>query len=113
MILATCGNRAARLAVPKTTKGSNASRIYRHVNSGFILQLIVLNGIFNTDELSDNNREANSERPAPATDRRDILKMAGAGHVDLYDRVNLIRWDRLTSFFSKHLTQTQIQAQIS
>ncbi|OTP72232.1 hypothetical protein [Caballeronia sordidicola] len=30
----------------------------------------------------------------------------GAGHVDLYDRVNLIPWVKLTSFFSKHLTQT-------
>jgi fermentation-respiration switch protein FrsA (DUF1100 family) len=27
----------------------------------------------------------------------------GAGHVDLYDRVNLIPWDRLTSFFTQHL----------
>ncbi len=29
----------------------------------------------------------------------------GAGHVDLYDRVNLIPWAKLTSFFNKHLAQ--------
>ena len=27
----------------------------------------------------------------------------GAGHVDLYDRVDLIPFDKLTSFFSQHL----------
>lgn len=27
----------------------------------------------------------------------------GAGHVDLYDRVNLIPFDQLTSFFTEHL----------
>jgi fermentation-respiration switch protein FrsA (DUF1100 family) len=27
----------------------------------------------------------------------------GANHVDLYDRVNLIPWDKLTSFFTEHL----------
>ena len=29
--------------------------------------------------------------------------MPGAGHVDLYDRVNLIPWDKLEAFFSQHL----------
>ena len=29
--------------------------------------------------------------------------MPGAGHVDLYDRVNLIPWDKLESFFNRHL----------
>jgi fermentation-respiration switch protein FrsA (DUF1100 family) len=28
----------------------------------------------------------------------------GAGHVDLYDRVDLIPFDKLTSFFKQHLT---------
>jgi uncharacterized protein len=27
----------------------------------------------------------------------------GAGHVDLYDRVNLIPFDKLTSFFTRNL----------
>jgi uncharacterized protein len=29
----------------------------------------------------------------------------GAGHVDLYDRVNLIPWDTLTAFFREHLAK--------
>ena len=29
--------------------------------------------------------------------------MPGAGHVDLYDRVNLIPCDKLESFFNRHL----------
>ena len=31
------------------------------------------------------------------------LLLDGAGHVDLYDRVNLIPWDKLEAFFSRHL----------
>ena len=30
--------------------------------------------------------------------------VSGAGHVDLYDRTNLIPWSKLTSFFNRHLT---------
>ena len=29
--------------------------------------------------------------------------MTGAGHVDLYDRVNLIPFEKLNAFFAKHL----------
>ena len=29
--------------------------------------------------------------------------MPGAGHVDLYDRVNLIPFDKLTTFFRNNL----------
>jgi fermentation-respiration switch protein FrsA (DUF1100 family) len=29
----------------------------------------------------------------------------GAGHVDLYDRVDLISWDELQSFFEENLDQ--------
>jgi fermentation-respiration switch protein FrsA (DUF1100 family) len=36
-------------------------------------------------------------------ERRELLKFAG--HVDLYDRVNLIPWDKLASFFQQHLGQ--------
>ena len=41
--------------------------------------------------------------------KRSILAMIlayvvpGAGHVDLYDRVELIPWDKLASFFTQHL----------
>ena len=52
---------------------------------------------------------------ANLSDRRESLKMAGTGmapaglfvpgtgHVDLYDRVTLIPFDKLTSFINKHL----------
>ena len=35
--------------------------------------------------------------------RRNSYIVPNAGHVDLYDRVNLIPWDKLTSFFTEHL----------
>ena len=38
-------------------------------------------------------------RTAPHT----LHVVPGAGHVDLYDRVSLIPWDKLTSFFTQHL----------
>lgn len=38
-----------------------------------------------------------------AAEPKELHIVPGAGHVDLYDRVNLIPWDKLTAFFSKHL----------
>jgi hypothetical protein len=38
-----------------------------------------------------------------AAQPKEIYIVPGAGHVDLYDRVDLIPWDKLTTFFSKHL----------
>lgn len=34
---------------------------------------------------------------------KELYIVPGAGHVDLYDRVDLIPWDKLTTFFTKHL----------
>lgn len=38
-----------------------------------------------------------------AAEPKELHIVPGAGHVDLYDRVTLIPFDKLTSFFSKHL----------
>jgi hypothetical protein len=38
-----------------------------------------------------------------AAEPRELHVVPGAGHVDLYDRVDLIPWDKLTSFFTQHL----------
>lgn len=38
-----------------------------------------------------------------ASEPRELYIVPGAGHVDLYDRVDLIPWDKLTSFFTRHL----------
>jgi len=40
---------------------------------------------------------------ARATEPKELYVVPGAGHVDLYDRANLIPWDKLTSFFTQHL----------
>jgi fermentation-respiration switch protein FrsA (DUF1100 family) len=34
---------------------------------------------------------------------KELYYVKGAGHVDLYDRVNLIPFDKLDSFFKKNL----------
>jgi fermentation-respiration switch protein FrsA (DUF1100 family) len=34
---------------------------------------------------------------------KELFIIPSAGHVDLYDRVNLIPFDKLTSFFRTHL----------
>lgn len=34
---------------------------------------------------------------------KELMVVPGAGHVDLYDRVNLIPWDKLNAFFHKNL----------
>ncbi|MBD9391036.1 alpha/beta hydrolase [Acidovorax sp. ACV01] len=38
-----------------------------------------------------------------AAEPKELYIVPGAGHVDLYDRVTLIPWDKLTAFFGKHL----------
>lgn len=38
-----------------------------------------------------------------AAEPRELFIVKGAGHVDLYDRVNIIPFDKLTSFFTQHL----------
>ncbi len=38
-----------------------------------------------------------------APEPTELFIVPGAGHVDLYDRVNVIPWDKLTSFFSRSL----------
>ena len=59
--------------------------------------------------------------------RRNLLKLSGAGvaagvvsvidasaqqagHVDLYDRVSLIPWDKLQSFFGTHLAGAKVRS---
>jgi uncharacterized protein len=38
-----------------------------------------------------------------AAEPKELVWVAGADHVDLYDRVKLIPFDRLTAFFRQHL----------
>ncbi|MFF4082712.1 alpha/beta hydrolase [Streptomyces sp. NPDC001777] len=38
-----------------------------------------------------------------APEPKELHIVTGAGHVDLYDKVDLIPWDRLTGFFDKNL----------
>lgn len=40
---------------------------------------------------------------AKAAEPKELHLVAGAGHVDLYDRVDLIPWDKLQAFFNQHL----------
>ena len=39
-----------------------------------------------------------------ASEPKELFVVPNAGHVDLYDRVNLIPWDKLTAFFTERLT---------
>jgi fermentation-respiration switch protein FrsA (DUF1100 family) len=38
-----------------------------------------------------------------APEPKELHIVAGAGHVDLYDKVDLIPWNRLTGFFDQNL----------
>ena len=42
---------------------------------------------------------------ARASQPKELYVVPGAGHVDLYDRGNLIPWDRRTSVFTQHLAE--------
>jgi len=49
------------------------------------------------------SREFSEEAYKLAGEPRELLVIPGAGHVDLYDRVNLIPFDKLTTFFRNNL----------
>ena len=49
------------------------------------------------------SREFSEDAYQRAAEPKELHWVPGAGHVDLYDRVTLIPWDKLTAFFGKHL----------
>lgn len=49
------------------------------------------------------SREFSEDAYRLAAGPKEMVWVPGAGHVDLYDRVNLIPWGKLTSFFTQHL----------
>jgi fermentation-respiration switch protein FrsA (DUF1100 family) len=49
------------------------------------------------------SREFSEDAYRLAAEPKELFIVPGAGHVDLYDRVNLIPWSKLTAFFNKHL----------
>ncbi|WP_107503123.1 alpha/beta hydrolase [Streptomyces geranii] len=49
------------------------------------------------------SREFSHEAHRLAAEPKELVTVDGAGHVDLYDRVNLIPFDKLTSFFRDNL----------
>ncbi|MGH8865903.1 MAG: alpha/beta hydrolase [Burkholderiales bacterium] len=58
--------------------------------------------LFITGETA-HSREFSEEAYRLAGLPKELVVVPGAGHVDLYDRVNLIPFDKLTSFFNQHL----------
>jgi fermentation-respiration switch protein FrsA (DUF1100 family) len=49
------------------------------------------------------SREFSEEAYKLAAEPKELVIIPGAGHVDLYDRVNLIPFDKLQTFFAQHL----------
>lgn len=52
---------------------------------------------------SAHSREFSEDAYKRAAEPKELYIVPGAGHVDLYDRVNMIPFDKLTSFFTQHL----------
>lgn len=49
------------------------------------------------------SREFSEDAYARAVEPKELFRGRGANHVDLYDRADLIPWDYLQSFFTRHL----------
>jgi len=49
------------------------------------------------------SKEFSEDAYKRAAEPKELLYVPGAGHVDLYDKVELIPFDRLETFFKKHL----------
>jgi fermentation-respiration switch protein FrsA (DUF1100 family) len=50
-----------------------------------------------------NSRYFSEDAYQRAVDPKELYIVPGAGHVDLYDRADMIPWDKLTSFFTQNL----------
>lgn len=55
---------------------------------------------------SAHSREFSEAAYAAAAEPKELVIVPGAGHVDLYDRVDLIPWDTLRSFFARNLAES-------
>ncbi|RZJ62622.1 MAG: alpha/beta hydrolase [Acidovorax sp.] len=53
------------------------------------------------------SREFSEDAYKRAAEPKELHYVPGAGHVDLYDRVTLIPWDKLASFFDRHLIKAR------
>jgi fermentation-respiration switch protein FrsA (DUF1100 family) len=49
------------------------------------------------------SKEFSEDAYKRADEPKELVWVKGAGHVDLYDRVDLIPFDKLSSFFDQHL----------
>lgn len=49
------------------------------------------------------SREFSEDAYQRAAEPKELYYVPGAGHVDLYDRMNLIPWGKLAAFFTRHL----------
>lgn len=56
-------------------------------------------------EADAHSREFSEDAYKRAAEPKDLYIVPNTGHVDLYDRVNLIPWEKLTSFFNQHLSR--------
>lgn len=54
------------------------------------------------------SKEFSEEAYRLAGQPKELVIVPGAGHVDLYDRVNLIPWDKLNAFFRNNLAYAHI-----
>jgi len=54
------------------------------------------------------SKEFSEEAYKLAGEPKELLVVPGAGHVDLYDRTDLIPFDKLTSFYKKNLEQARL-----
>jgi len=51
------------------------------------------------------SKEFSEDAYKRAGEPKELYWVSGAGHVDLYDRENMIPWEKLTSFFTKNLAK--------
>jgi fermentation-respiration switch protein FrsA (DUF1100 family) len=51
------------------------------------------------------SREFSEDAYEAAAEPKELVWIPGAGHVDLYDRVDLIPFGRLTEFFQQNLSE--------
>jgi len=98
--------RAPRGAHPRATTAMNVSGdpSYLHFRPFGHVDMISPRPVLLIAGENAHSRFFSEQAIAKAAEPKELFIVPGAGHVDLYDKVDLIPWDKLESFFDRHLS---------
>lgn len=97
---------------PRSVGGFTITSSLSHINAGALAHLQDISPrpvLFITGEHA-HSRYFSDTAYEQAADPKELLVVAGARHIDLYDRTDLIPFDKLENFFTENLASSTVSA---